>query len=79
MGRILACLMAFILFLASIVVLISQMVGYPTELSATAKNASTKAIGEMIFSDYLFTFEVLSLVLLAAIIGAIFLVKRGIR
>ncbi|MDE0683086.1 MAG: NADH-quinone oxidoreductase subunit J, partial [Candidatus Poribacteria bacterium] len=34
-------------------------------------------IGELLFSKYLLPFEVTSLILLAALIGVIVLVKRG--
>lgn len=39
-------------------------------------NDNTRAIGETLFSTYLFPFEVASLVLLVAMIGAIVLAKR---
>jgi NADH-quinone oxidoreductase subunit J len=40
---------------------------------------NTLAIGEILFSTYLFPFEVASLVLLVAMIGAIVLAKRDIQ
>ncbi|MBI3605994.1 MAG: NADH-quinone oxidoreductase subunit J, partial [Nitrospirae bacterium] len=39
---------------------------------------NTQAIGEALFTTYLWPFEVASLVLLAAMIGAIVLSKNGI-
>lgn len=46
------------------------------EPAATANN--TRAIGETLFSTYLFPFEVASLILLVAMIGAIILAKRDV-
>ena len=39
----------------------------------------TKALGKLLYTDYLFPFEIASLVLLVAIIGAIVLAKRKTR
>jgi NADH-quinone oxidoreductase subunit J len=39
---------------------------------------NTQVIGETLFSTYLFPFEVASLILLVAMIGAIILAKRDI-
>ncbi|BFU92401.1 MAG: NADH-ubiquinone oxidoreductase chain J [Nitrospira sp.] len=47
-------------------------------LDATATGDNTLAIGKILFSTYLFPFEVASLVLLVAMIGAIVLAKRDI-
>jgi len=44
------------------------------------KNAThTKALGQVLYTDFLFPFEIASLVLLVAIIGAIVLAKRKLR
>ena len=70
---------AFALFLIFVVMSISETVwDYPMELSADSVNASTKAIGYLIFTDYLLAFEVLSLLLLVAMVGAIFLAKKEV-
>jgi NADH:ubiquinone oxidoreductase subunit 6 (subunit J) len=70
---------AFALFLIFVVMSISETVwDYSLELSADSVNASTKAIGYLIFTDYLLAFEVLSLVLLVAMVGAIFLAKKEV-
>jgi NADH-quinone oxidoreductase subunit J len=75
----LSSFIAFALFLIFIVRSISEMVWhYPVDLSADSVNASTKAIGYLIFTEYLLAFEVLSLVLLVAMIGAIFLAKKEV-
>lgn len=70
--------MAFSLFLVFIVMSLGEIAHYPMELSADSVNASTQAIGYLIFTDYLLAFEVLSLVLLVAMIGAIFLAKKEV-
>ena len=46
--------------------------------SATTAGGNTQAIGETLFSTYLFPFEIASLILLVAMIGAIILAKRDI-
>ena len=39
-------------------------------------SANVKAVGEMLFTQYLFPFEIISVLLVAAIVGAIILSKR---
>ena len=39
---------------------------------------NTESIGELLFSTYLFPFEVASLILLVAMVGAVILTKKGI-
>jgi NADH-quinone oxidoreductase subunit J len=39
---------------------------------------TTKAVGKMLFTDYLLPFEIASVLLLAAIVGAVILAKRRI-
>lgn len=43
------------------------------------KETPTKVLGQVLYTDYLFPFEIASLVLLIAIIGAIVLAKRKMR
>jgi len=52
----------------------------PTAPAASAASAlgNTEAIGRVLYSTYLFPFEVASLILLVAMIGAILLAKKGI-
>lgn len=40
---------------------------------------TTKAIGQMLFTDFLLPFEIASILLLAAIVGAVILAKRRIE
>jgi NADH-quinone oxidoreductase subunit J len=45
---------------------------------AQAMDGNTETIGEALYSTYLFPFEVASLILLVAMIGAIILAKRDL-
>jgi NADH-quinone oxidoreductase subunit J len=45
---------------------------------STAGAGNTETIGRLLYTAYLFPFEVASLILLVAMIGAIFLAKKGI-
>ncbi len=49
-----------------------------SEGEAATASGNTEAIGEMLYSTYLFPFEVASLILLVAMIGAIILAKRDL-
>jgi len=50
----------------------------PAESTGGVTGGNTLAIGETLFSTYLFPFEVASLILLVAMIGAIILAKRDV-
>jgi NADH-quinone oxidoreductase subunit J len=39
-------------------------------------SANVKAVGEVLFTQYLFPFEIISILLVAAIIGAVILSKK---
>ncbi len=52
--------------------------GFPMQAQEAIPTNNTLAIGEKLYSTYLFPFEVASLVLLVAMIGAIVLAKRDI-
>ena len=43
------------------------------------KETHTKALGHLLYTDFLFPFEIASLILLVAIIGAIVLAKRKLK
>jgi NADH-quinone oxidoreductase subunit J len=43
------------------------------------KETQVKALGKLLYTDYLFPFEIASLILLVAIIGAIVLAKRRLK
>ncbi len=50
----------------------------PDQTGAVGASGNTETIGEMLYSTYLFPFEVASLILLVAMIGAIVLAKKDI-
>ena len=50
----------------------------PSTASGSLMSGNTESIGEILYSTYLFPFEVASLILLVAMIGAVILSKRGI-
>ncbi|MBI2794500.1 MAG: NADH-quinone oxidoreductase subunit J [Ignavibacteria bacterium] len=64
-------------------VIILALVASPTGLNHLAMNAvdigTTEAIGQSLFTQYLFPFESVSLLLLAALIGAVILAKRSMK
>lgn len=45
-------------------------------IEAVRAETNTKALGKLLFTDYIFPFEVASLILLIAIVGAMVLAKR---
>jgi len=47
--------------------------------SVVAQSGNTEAIAELLYSTYLFPFEVASVILLVAMIGAILLAKRDLQ
>jgi len=51
----------------------------PWSIEAVERATHTKALGQVLFTDYILPFEVASLVLLVAIIGAVFLAKKRLR
>lgn len=51
----------------------------PDQTDAAAASGNTETIGEVLYSTYLFPFEVASLILLVAMIGAIVLAKKKIE
>jgi NADH-quinone oxidoreductase subunit J len=66
--------------------LILTVARYRAPLAATSEAESlveqtgnTEAIGEVLYSTYLFPFEVASLILLVAMVGAILLAKRDLQ
>ena len=53
-------------------------VATPAKSAAGTVVGNTESIGEVLYSTYLFPFEIASLILLVAMIGAIILTKKGI-
>ena len=48
----------------------------PKKTAATAAAVAIDTIGKLLFTDYALPFEIIGFLLLAAIIGAIFLARR---
>ncbi len=63
------------------VIIIMALVAKPTGQNALHANAvsmgTTEAIGQSLFTEYLFPFEAVSLLLLAALIGAVVLARKS--
>jgi len=68
--------MGFVLIAQLAIVFFGQPTGY-TQLSDKAThNGTAEAVGTVLFSEYLFPFEAISLLLLVAIVGSILLAKK---
>lgn len=65
------------------VMMIVTLIGRPTGMNSLADNAvgigTTEAIGQSLFTEYLFPFEAVSLLLLAALIGSVVIAKRHVE
>jgi NADH-quinone oxidoreductase subunit J len=48
-------------------------------IEAVRSETHTKALGRLLYTEYLFPFEIASLVLLVAVVGAVVLAKRKLR
>ena len=51
----------------------------PHSPAVIAKETNTKLLGRILYVDYLYPFEIISLILLVALIGAIVLAKKKLR
>ncbi len=69
-----ALLMVVLLF--GIIILTIYQVPIDTETNSQLKEKHVAKLGEMIFTDYVIPFELTSVLLLVALIGAILLAKR---
>ncbi len=75
----------FLIALGIAAVLVSSLAGFEAgfkgrwSIEAVEKATHTKAIGQVMFTEYILPFEIASLVLLVAIVGAVFLAKRRLR
>ena len=76
-----AGLLGVVLCTEVILLLIQSQTGAaaPTASDPVAGPGNTETIGEALYSTYLFPFEVASLILLVAMIGAIILAKKDIN
>ena len=72
-----------VLFAEAVLLVVKGDTSLGSDLAGASGNAgvtegNTDAIGELLFSTYLFPFEVASLILLVAMVGAVILTKKGI-
>jgi NADH-quinone oxidoreductase subunit J len=69
------------LFLVAIVysVAASSLTGKRGPYTPDKLQANVKAVGEVLFTDYLFPFEIVSILIVAAIVGAVVLSKKKSR
>jgi NADH-quinone oxidoreductase subunit J len=51
---------------------------FPEHIAQPAENSNTQQIGVMLYGQYMFAFEIASLLLLVAIIGAVVMAKKRI-
>ncbi len=51
---------------------------FPEHIAQPAENSNTQQIGVMLYGHYMFAFEIASLLLLVAIIGAVVMAKKRI-
>lgn len=67
-----------VLFLFGIIysVAASSLTGKAGDYTPEKVSANVKAVGEVLFTQYLFPFEIVSVLLVAAIVGAVVLSKR---
>jgi len=72
-----AVVLAFVLFAEVAFILASMQEFYVTPASASANVGVTHSIGTALFTQYLLPFEITSILLLMAIVGAMTLARRG--
>ncbi|HEX4646222.1 MAG TPA: NADH-quinone oxidoreductase subunit J [Verrucomicrobiae bacterium] len=60
------------------VVVSESKVGFPPPAAASALEPSTQQVGKVLFSEYMLPFEVASILLLVAMIGAVVMAKKRI-
>lgn len=78
LGQLVGILVVGMLFLTA-VNLVKYGMGTPAVIGNVANQfGTTKAVGQMLFTDFLLPFEIASVLLLAAIVGAVILAKRRI-
>lgn len=70
-----AAVVALAIFVTSSVIMVDAFEGKEINLS-TAADPSTKNLGEALFSTYVLPFEVVSVLLLAALVGAVVLARK---
>ncbi|RMG69115.1 MAG: NADH-quinone oxidoreductase subunit J, partial [Nitrospirae bacterium] len=68
-----------------LIVAVLSLIGFevkpigPWSIEEVSKVTQTKALGKVLYTEYLFPFEIASLVLLIAIVGAVVLAKKKLK
>jgi NADH-quinone oxidoreductase subunit J len=65
-----------VLFVQALVLLLASRAA-PTPTAARPPMGGVEALGRLLFTDYLFPFELTSVLLLAAMVGVLLLARRG--
>lgn len=73
--RVVAALTSGAIFLLTSLIMVEAFEGQRIDLDR-ATGTKTEAVGEVIFSDYVLPFEVVSILLLAALVGAVVIARR---
>ncbi len=73
--RLLAAVCAGAVFIVSSVIMVTAFEGKEIEFDRTV-GTTTETVGRVIFADYVLPFEVISVLLLAALVGAIVIARR---
>jgi NADH-quinone oxidoreductase subunit J len=73
--RPLAAVVALAVFVVSAWIMVDAFEGQEVALS-NASGTTTASVGEVIFSEYVLPFEVVSVLLLAALVGAVVIARR---
>ncbi|MDT7924554.1 MAG: NADH-quinone oxidoreductase subunit J [Chlorobiota bacterium] len=76
---VLATALGALLVLQLLVYFVSRPTGFRQLSPEAARLGTTEAIGSVLFTDYLFPFEAVSLLLLSAVVGAVILAKRKLE
>lgn len=77
--RPLAFVLGGILVLEAVYAIVARVQGAPFSTVVAADYGSPAAVGALLYSDYLLPFEVISVLLLVALVGAVVLSRRQAR
>jgi NADH-quinone oxidoreductase subunit J len=76
-GRIFAAILSLIILVGLVLAIIRTP--WPIVPSPAAPGPTSAAMGELILSKYLIPFEVVALLLLASLVGAVLIVRRSVQ
>lgn len=76
-GRIFAAILSLIILVGLVLAIIRTP--WPIVPSPAAPGPTSAAMGELILSKYLIPFEVIALLLLASLVGAVLIVRRSVQ